>query len=483
MVLFLSRKARLFLKVVKQFSFSRALSEIVEGSFYTLCSALHFSLEYTTLVFLKGGGTVNVSSGRLGQYNFLKRESTISTCLVDTILFTKEAFLSSIEKYNSFMIKPAFGPNEIYISKKKQHIIVRTMATSTVFTSQEEAYNYLTYYELTEKYYILQKYVKQKHAQFLVTVQRNSANQWLFSKQTEIKKSLLGITKAIFLRRKMEQISIAVAEKLGQSFENCQTVVVELAIDSKGDVWILDTHLHFQSSKWCQHHLLKSSEFLSPYIPTTDLLTRKTFRQFIRKYKEVVIKPVNGKEGRGIVQISKLNDGSYFIHTEMRKMMKININEVYEFIRAHYMSKNDYIIQQRLQLATINNCPIDTRVIMQNIASNWHSTGKIVKVASENYFVTNAAQQLLPFGIALDRSTVLEKNSKRVEKEIDVICLLAAKKFGATDEEMTIIGFDIGLTATGQLWIIEGNFNPNLSMFSMLKDRSIFLKILKQKRK
>ena len=51
-----------------------------------------------------------------------------------------------------------------------------------------------------------------------------------------------------------------------------------------------------------------------------------------------------------------------------------------------------------------------------------------------------------------------------------------------TDTGIKIIGFDIGITDLGDIWIIEGNHTPDLSMFYMLEDKSIYMNILKSKR-
>ena len=425
---------------------------------------------------------MKVSSGRLGQYTLLNAETSLSSYLVETVLFSRETFEIFVEKYETFIIKPVFGPNTIRIIKNKQHILVNSMTTSTVCISNEEAYNHLIYYELTEKYYILQESVHRKFDHLLLTVHRNSTSQWTISKRTEKRSSLLSRLNAYVLRGKIDLVAIQVASVLGQSFTNAHTIVVEIAMDLKGNLVVIDTVLHFQKSKWSQYNTLMTSRFLMPHMPQTDLLTKKTFVQFSRKYKEIILKPANGKEGRGIVRILKMMDGSYIMHIGKKKIKKNNCRETYKLLQEVYLLQDYYLIQQCLPLATIDSCPVDIRVIMQSISSDWKATGKIVKVASKDYFITNAAQQLLPFEIAIQKSTVLDKNVKQIEKEIDAICLVATKKLETEHEQMKIIGFDIGLANDGKLWIIEGNFNPDLSMFSMLKDRSIFMKILTYKR-
>lgn len=480
--MYLSRKARLFLKVAK-IDASRTLNKIVKSSFFQNCSTNHVAFEYNTIEILLGGETLAAGSGRLGQYNVLKTDSTLISHLLETMLFSKKAYDAFFEKQESFIIQAVFGPHEIVVSRKKQLIFIETITATTVFVTKEAAYNHLILYELTERYYVIRKVVKQKQSHFLVTAHRNSTDQWLLVKKTVHEESILGMITNFLSRQKTEAIAQLIAKKLGDSFRRCQTIVVEMAIDLTGQLWILDTQLHFQKSKWHQYNLLLTSEYLSPYVPNTDLLTKKTFEQFIRKYREVIIKPVAGEEGRGIVQITKRMDGTYLVHEGKKKFLEKNIAEVLRFIRENCLLKDSYLIQQYVPLAKVNDCPIDMRVIVQRVSGQWKSTGKIIKVASEHYFTTNAAQQLLPFEKGIQRSSVVNIRVEQLERKIDRICLIATKKFESINEELTLVGFDIGITDSGQLWIIEGNFNPNLSMFAMLTDKSIFMKILTYRRR
>ena len=171
--------------------------------------------------------------------------------------------------------------------------------------------------------------------------------------------------------------------------------------------------------------ITKSS--LESYVPDTDLFTKVTFNNFLNRYNEVIIKPCYGQEGIGIVQISSNNDRSYEIHSGIRKFTKATLEETYHFIEENYLSEKYYIIQQRLPLATINDCPIDCRVIVQKIDSTWRPTGKIVKVAGEGFFITNAAQELLSLENAIQDSNMSHINIDILEDEIDEICIFCCQ--------------------------------------------------------
>ena len=225
----------------------------------------------------------------------------------------------------------------------------------------------------------------------------------------------------------------------------CNTIVIEILYDLIGGVLIQDTVLHLTTSKWRQYQTLMTKSSLESFVPDTDLLTQETFKYFLDKYKEVIIKPCLGQQGKGVVQISLTNPDSFEIHSGIRKVTKVGLDETYRFIEEHFLSNKYYLVQQKIPLVTIKGCPIDVRVIAQKPDSTWIVTGKIVKVAAKEFIITNAAQKLLLLEDAIRDSTISHLKSEVLETKIDEICISAAKKLEEYNTKITIIGFDIEL--------------------------------------
>lgn len=408
--------------------------------------------------------------------------------LLETELLTEASLLKFIEKYKLIVIKPVFGPNEIFISSESEKFKIRSKANITTVMNREEIYPRLILNELTQNYYIIQpRWMNsgffQSHFQSFITVHRKSASsEWCLISKSEKYSYVFGRLFYKIFHRKVEKLSIVVAKKLGESFPWCNSIVIEIGYNQKGAIWIQDTVLHFPKSKWSQYHTLSAKSTLASFLPDTDLFSHATFNDFLNRYHRVIIKPCFGKEGLGIVQISSNNHFSYEIHSGRKKFTKSTLKETYQFIEKHFLSMNYYLVQQKLDLTTINNCPMDIRVIAQKVDSQWIITGKIVKVAGKDYFITNAAQKLLSLKSAIKDSNITSLNIDTLESEIDEICISAAEQLESDMKEITMIGFDIGITDQGHLWIIEGNYNPNLSMFYKLEDKKIYKNILKAKR-
>lgn len=56
--------------------------------------------------------------------------------------------------------------------------------------------------------------------------------------------------------------------------------------------------------------------------------------------------------------------------------------------------------------------------------------------------------------------------------------LLAAKQLAEHNPDLRQVGFDIGIDQKARIWIIEGNYQPDLRPFRRLKDSSMYRRIL-----
>lgn len=119
--------------------------------------------------------------------------------------------------------------------------------------------------------------------------------------------------------------------------------------------------------KWKDYRLLKREKALQINLPETKLLTKKSLWEMMKKYNQVIIKPRNGSQGRGITQISSLGNNLFEIHAENKKVTLTGRENVYYQLKISKKALRNkrYIVQQRVPLATINDCPFDLRVMVQ----------------------------------------------------------------------------------------------------------------------
>ncbi|MBT2700718.1 YheC/YheD family protein [Bacillus sp. ISL-40] len=234
----------------------------------------------------------------------------------------------------------------------------------------------------------------------------------------------------------------------------------------------------FSYGKWTKYQMMKEEENLVQYLPETMVFSVDSFWAQLGKFGTVVMKPSEGSQGYGVVQVSMLEEGNYEIHYHSRKRV-VNRSKLEEFLAREKYTRKLYIVQEKIPLACVGKCPFDVRVMVQRKqgAEEWHVTGKAVKVADEGYFITNIAKEILTLNQALERSDIENINLEAINTEIDYLSIGTAAKLGTYYQNSRMIGLDIGITGKGQLYIIEANLKPSIGIFKKFLDKQMLRNI------
>ncbi|WP_342571484.1 YheC/YheD family protein [Paenibacillus sp. FSL R5-0749] len=233
----------------------------------------------------------------------------------------------------------------------------------------------------------------------------------------------------------------------------------------------------FQRDKWLQYRTLHSVPLLAERLPETQLLEKESLTHMLQHYPSLVLKPCNGSYGRDIVFIKRQRSNTYRIQNENHTITLLNTDQLLEWLDKSYKDRT-YIVQQRLQLARIRNKPFDLRIMVQRkreAPSKWKVTGAYAKVASRGYLVTNVTSRTLPALKALQLAGV---GGRTLLVQAERTALLAAKQLAEHNPDLRQVGFDIGIDQKARIWIIEGNYQPDLRPFRRLKDSSMYRRIL-----
>ncbi|MFC4102114.1 YheC/YheD family protein [Paenibacillus xanthanilyticus] len=233
--------------------------------------------------------------------------------------------------------------------------------------------------------------------------------------------------------------------------------------------------------KWLQYRILRKGASLAKRLPETRLLQKKTLSKMLLHYQGVVLKPRNGSYGKDIVFMNRNGANVYRIHHENNAATTRGTAKLLQWLR-NKNKRRGYIVQRRLQLARIGRKPFDIRIMVQRkkgASSAWKVTGSYAKVAAQGYLVTNVTRRAIPVLEALQLARI---GDRRLLAQAERIALLAAKRLGARYPKLRQVGFDIGIDRRRRIWIIEGNYHPDLRPFRRLKDRSMLRRILWYKR-
>ncbi|NMM51906.1 YheC/YheD family protein [Paenibacillus aquistagni] len=213
------------------------------------------------------------------------------------------------------------------------------------------------------------------------------------------------------------------------------------------------------ASKWLKTEALLSDPRVASYVPATRMYNSSNLHQMLNKYGFVVIKPVVGGGGAGVIKVTK--EDSTYRYTYMAKTRSFqSFDGLYKSL-SQAKRKRSYLIQRGVRLATVGGRPIDYRVKVVKTRGKWVFRSLVGRVAKRGLFVTNLCKggYMVTAGEGIRRSiSGRSVRSKKAEmRRVTRICtsILESKYPGIGQ-----LGFDYGIDRSGRMWIFEVNTRP-----------------------
>ncbi|WP_337100609.1 YheC/YheD family protein [Paenibacillus sp. YIM B09110] len=228
-------------------------------------------------------------------------------------------------------------------------------------------------------------------------------------------------------------------------------------------------------NKWYKHQLLMNSPALVRFLPKSYRYSSENLWKLLNLYPDIILKPVVGSGGVGIIKVSTVRDGVYHVQTSGVNEKAAGRDALIALI-TRLKGKRTLIIQYCIQLASVDGKLIDFRYIVQREKgeSKWIITGKHAKIGKKGSVVTNLQQgaNVETVRRALQQAHI--KNIGKTMADLDYLSLKASKVFSRTFKAQTIWGYDLAVDVNGRVWMIEANCTPMVGGFRYLKDRSMY---------
>ncbi|MFE8699255.1 YheC/YheD family protein [Cytobacillus sp. FJAT-54145] len=423
----------------------------------------------------------------LWSQNLLKKNKYLSKYMVATDIYNRKSLFRFLRQYQKVMIKPSFGEGTIFVHRiePKGYYEITTNESKLLVKDKEELFDALSNSLEEHKKYLIQE---QSFHGNVITRQLITIHKKGYFPGWKVTSMLneSGVYQLSFIKRKLlDYICIKIGVQIGKVLPKCQAIVIEVGVDTRNTIRILDTYLHYPISKWSQYNSLILMSKIAPYLPDTQLATFQSFKHFIQLYKQVILKPCVGQWGQGVVQVTLDADSSFEVHFKRKKSTFTTLKETYRFLEKKFLSKEQYLVQRKIPLASINQNPFDVRVITQRTShsSPWNITGKLMKVASTGFIITNVAKSLLTIDEGIPLSSLQGKSITSIQDELNQLCIKTSIQLAKVYKSIYILGYDIGINDQGELFIIEVNFVPDISMFHQLEDKKMYQEILRYSQK
>lgn len=214
---------------------------------------------------------------------------------------------------------------------------------------------------------------------------------------------------------------------------------------------------------------LQKDPHLQRYLPESHLHRGlPSLKTMFAKYPVVFLKPVKGSLGKGIIRISRMQDGTYVTHATQkygtRKASYDNLSKLSTAL-AGKMKTTRFQIQQGLHLIEIGSRPVDFRALVQkNVQGTWAITSVVARTAGSQHFVSNLARggTLSTVKEAIDRSNlptaIKQKGGARLQKAALEIAEGLDNHIPAHFGEF---GIDLAMDQSGRIWLLEVNSKPS----------------------
>lgn len=213
------------------------------------------------------------------------------------------------------------------------------------------------------------------------------------------------------------------------------------------------------ANKWLKTEALLSNGEVATHIPQTRLYSADALKRMLHQFGMVVIKPLCGGGGYGVIKVT-YSGGVYAFTYASRRYCFSSFNAMFRALNRA-KAKRKYMIQQGIHLARIYGRPIDYRVKVVKENGAWGYRSMVGRLARPGLFVTNLCKggSMLSAREGLSRS-LGRKISVRKRREMRTLtntCItILESRFPGVGE----LGFDYGVDRSGKIWIFEVNTRP-----------------------
>lgn len=220
------------------------------------------------------------------------------------------------------------------------------------------------------------------------------------------------------------------------------------------------------------YDLLKGEAEAEKNIPESVMSPNvQAIREMLSKHQFIYLKPTGGSLGRGIMRLTYKPGIGYFLRyrrngkNELHKYAKFA--DIRRVIYRRTAGMRNYVCQQGINLAQIDNCPVDFRFHMnKNHRNEWVVAGIGAKKAGRGSVTTHirnggklmTPENALRLTFGNRASEILEHAKRDTVRLAEIIERKSGHRVGE-------LGFDIGIDTKGAVWMFEANAKPGRSIF------------------
>ncbi len=215
------------------------------------------------------------------------------------------------------------------------------------------------------------------------------------------------------------------------------------------------------ANKWVKFQVLNQHTGVARHIPEMRRYSAAALGEMLRRYGYVVVKPLVGTGGSGVVKVERVHKGHYRYHYRRTRKSVYSMEALVHRINRIRCGRG-YMIQRGIHLATIGGRPVDYRVKMIKEGSRWRITAVVARIARKGQFVTNLSSGgAMSRGYAALRHSFPAKAARLKKETMRGVARTSTHVLERRYPGIGQLGYDFGVDRSGRIWMFEVNTKPH----------------------
>ncbi|WP_161598017.1 YheC/YheD family endospore coat-associated protein [Dethiobacter alkaliphilus] len=230
--------------------------------------------------------------------------------------------------------------------------------------------------------------------------------------------------------------------------------------------------------KWITYETLTAYPEISKYLPETHLYNHPCYlTKLLQKNQFAYIKATDDSMGKNIYKVKKAYENVvavYYREKGRNRSDTLTMEGLYSRLIQGKLKDKNVIIQQGIELASLNNNPFDIRLLVQkNHLGSWEVVDKSVRLAPPGSIVTNVSSGATVEKFEKIVPQVFPQEYPTISQRIDLLALTVCSKLEENFGRLGELAIDMALDVGGSLWLIEVNSKPSKISVRRSQDKEL----------
>ncbi|MGG0458649.1 YheC/YheD family protein [Bacillus mycoides] len=203
----------------------------------------------------------------------------------------------------------------------------------------------------------------------------------------------------------------------------------------------------------------KFKQYLIPFYELNDV---NKFFDMINRYEKLIIKPISGHQGSGIVFIEK--NGMNYSMNESEQISSINKKQLRSFI-SDKIQEQGYIVQQFISCQMKSGHVYDFRLhVQRNGEGKWVITSIFPRIGPLGSVVSNMASGGYSTYLDVFLKAEFDNDWYNIKRYLERFAVTFSNHFNSLYKDVLFdeLGIDVGLDKDQKLWLFEVNWRPGV---------------------